>query len=370
MPRKIGIRVHGKISAAKEQLVKNQSVCLLSVDGTLQSIYPPEFVTTEPSHRSTGYTQIGIGKPIVVRYLHHYLFFPEAKTQEEQIMISTFVKTIEGKKPAAEAITYYSPNVIFENKVKSIRSFGADNFGHELIYYSKSYTGQPIKMTTKVMELDNYDDVFKAISEGTERLGNVPFFVEYIPYMAMAKSSVNFISKLFKLIDKDDPIIPRLALDLFYDIPNMPKLQSGRIVCVHKSKLAQDEFISKGYKLNSENILVNSDGESYSDSSYFVVQVNSESRPEYEDFEYHQNAAELLAMTNRNADIGEFINTAVQGFRTYSDISTIEELESMQYQLDTPKAKEIFKALFKTMSTDVQNLYFDKYREMLERENL
>lgn len=347
------------------QKAQRDSVCLLSIDGNLQSLYSTSDFSTARDSRSADYSQIGIGKPIVVRYLHHYLNFPKAPATKQEIMISTFVKTLEEKKPAAEAISYYSPNVIFHSGIKSIKSFGADNFGHELIYYSKSYIGQPVKMTTKVMELDNYDEVFKAISDGTESLGNMPFFVEYIPYMAVAKSSVNFISKLYKLIDKDDPIIPRLALDLFYYIPNMPRLQSGRILCVHKSQLTQEEFISKGYKLTPENNLVDSTGTQYSESSYFVVQVNSEVRPEFDDFEYHQNAAELLTMTNRGANIGGFIETAVQGFKSYSDILTINEMESMQDELETPEAKEKFKALFKTMSADVRNLYRNKYKEIL-----
>ena len=134
----------------------------------------------------------------------------------------------------------------------------------------------------------------------------MPFFMEYIPYLAVAKSATNFISKLWKLFDKDDPIIPRLALDLFYGRPNSPLLQSGRFVCINSTTKKADDFINNDYELTVDNVLRDKDGVEYTESSYFVIQVNSEKHDEYEDFEYYQNAAELLAMTNRNSDMSDF----------------------------------------------------------------
>jgi len=349
-----------------ENAAKKESVCLLSVGGKLQSLYLPAQVS-EDNPRAAEYKDIEIGKPLVVRYLHHFLNFPDAKDyDDEQVMISSFVKTIEEKKPAAEAITYYNPTTQFSNGQLSIKHFGADTFGHELIYYSKSYTGQPVRLTTKVMELDNYDDVFGAIKDGTDSLGGLPFFMEYVPYMAAAKTSVNFISKLWKLFDKDDPIIPRLALNLYFNQPNHPKLQSGRVVCIHSTTQKAEEFIDKGYKLTVDNVLQDKDGNDYTSSSYFVVQVNAEKRDEYEDFEYHQNAAELLAMTNRGGDMSDFISTAVTGFESYADLATIEEMEAMQDDLGDEETLAKFKALFKGMSSDVKSLYRNKYKDILE----
>lgn len=348
----------------QEELAQKRSVCMFSVNGNLHNIYQkPEL--TDGDDRYANYKEVEIGKPLVVRYLHHFLRFDEARNKEEQVMISSFVKTVEEKKPAAEAITYYNPSTKFSNGMVSIKSFSADTFGHELVYYAKSYTGQPVKLTTKIMELDNYDDVFSAISEGVENIGSMPFFMEYVPYLAVAKSANNFIQKLWKLFDKDDPIIPRLALNLFYGIPNSPVLQSGRYICIDSSTKTAQEFIDSGYKLSVDNTLQDKEGNDYKDSSYFIVQVNSEKRDEYEDFEYYQNAAELLAMVNRNSDMSDFISTAVTGFESYADLATIKEMEELQDDLDDAETLKKFKALYKSMSSEVKGLYRQKYKEIL-----
>ncbi|BEU02974.1 hypothetical protein OAG1_17740 [Agarivorans sp. OAG1] len=356
-------------SLENENIAGKRSVCLLSVNGKLKSPYKSVPVSEGgETERASDYKNIEIGKPLVVRYLRHFLYYPDGKNKNnEQIMISSFVKTIEEKKPAAEAITYYNPATSFNDDRLVIESFGADTFGHELIYYTKSYTGQPVRLTTKVMELDNYDDVFDAIKSGTDSLGGLPFFMEYVPYMAAAKSTANFISKLWKLFDKDDPIIPRLALNLFYNRPNHPRLQSGRIICIDSSSKKAQAFIDEGYNLSIDNILKDKDGNAYESSSYFVVQVNSEKHDEYENFEYYQNAAELLAMTNRSKDMSDFINTAVAGFESYADLATIEQMESMQDDLEDEEVLAKFKALFKGMSSDVKSLYRNKYKDILEK---
>ena len=70
------------------------------------------------------------------------------------IMLSTFVKTAEEKQGAAEAINYYNPETIFQNGQFRLTDFGAQHYGHELCYYTKSYLGESLRFTTKIMELD------------------------------------------------------------------------------------------------------------------------------------------------------------------------------------------------------------------------
>ena len=124
--------------------------------------------------------------------------------------------------------------------------------------------------------------------------------------------------------------------------------------------------MNAGFKLNAKNRLVDTEGKLYTQTPYFVIQVNSETQSGYDDFEYFQNAAELLAMTNRPDGIKDFVETAALGFKTYSDIATINQMEDMQDDLDNPESLKKFKALFKTMSSDVKDLYRNKYKEILK----
>ena len=358
--RRVGARRRNEL-AIDSALMFAKSTSLLSVNGTLRSMY---YLPGETEDRAQEYTELEVEKPIVVRYLYHFLRLENSSNSKQEIMISSFLKTEEEKRPAAEAINYYNPQMRFSKGTAEIEHYGGDVYGHELIYYSKSYTGEPIKLTTKIMELDNPEKSIKEIETGLTKIGELPFFAEYMPYVAIAKSTTSLLGRIFKILDRDDPIVPALRLDLFYKRPNSARLQSGRIVCVQGK--AEDEILNAGFKLNAKNRLEDTEGKLYTQTPYFVIQVNSETQSGYDDFEYFQNAAELLAMTNRPDGIKDFVETAALGFKTYSDIATINQMEDMQDDLDNPESLKKFKALFKTMSSDVKDLYRNKYKEILK----
>ncbi len=359
MRRKYGLRRRTTKDQDKASLF-SKSCSVLSVNGNLRSAY---YEPGTEEERSIGYTPIEIGKPIVVRYLYFFLKLDNAGVKDQEIMISSFVKTEEEKKAAAEAINFYDPKMKFKKGITEIENFGADTYGHELAYYAKSYIGEPFKLTAKIMELDNPEKVTKEITQGIDKIGEIPFFAEFMPYMALAKTSIDLLGKIFKILDRDDPIVPGLRLDLFYQRPNAQRLQSGRIVCIQGK--TEEEILNGGYKLNKKNRLVNANDKPYTETPYFVLQVNSENHSSYENFEYFQNAAELLALTNQSEGLKDFIETAAEGFKTYADIATISDMEDMQDDLDDQETLERFKAMFKGLSPDVKGLYRKKYREIL-----
>jgi hypothetical protein len=292
MRRRVGSRRRSSAGQEDTSLFA-KSANLLSVNGELRSLY---YEPGEEVERSQGYTALGIGKPIVIRYLYFFLRLDNARGKDQEVMISTFVKTDEEKKAAAEAVNFYDPKLKFAQDKAEIESFGADTYGHELVYYAKSFIGEPVKLTTKIMELDNPDKTMKDITDGIEKVGGIPFFAEYLPYVAIAKSSAGLLGSIFKILDRDDPIVPSLRLDLFHSRPNSPHLQTGRVLCIQGK--AEDEILNEGYMLNKKNRLIDGNGNPYEGSSYFVLQVNSEKQPSYENFEHFQNAAELLSLTN------------------------------------------------------------------------
>jgi len=76
---------------------------VLSVNGKLRSLYD-RATLSEP--RSTGYTALDIGKPLIVQYLYFFLKHPRPEKKNE-LMISTFIKAKETKERAAEAINFF-----------------------------------------------------------------------------------------------------------------------------------------------------------------------------------------------------------------------------------------------------------------------
>lgn len=333
--------------------------CLLSVNGNLRSLYKQAGVEEE---RSIGYKALDIGEPLVVRYLYFFIKY-EPNERENQLMISTFVKTMEEKQGAAEAINYYNPKTIFENGQFRLTDFGAQYYGHELCYYTKSYLGESLRLTTKIMELDKVNkNLVKAIKGGISTIAGMPAFVEFLPYFALVSTGVSIFVKMADIFNRDDVIEPGYNLDLHFNRPNARRLQGGRIVCIPRKDEA--DFLNE-YKLSRNNRLVDaSNGEEYTESAYYVLQVSNEKNSLYENFDYFQYAAELLAKTNRD-NPREVVDSIVSLTKGYSDIAAMRQIEELALDIDSPDSRKKVKGLYKSMTPDAQRLYQSRIEEML-----
>lgn len=334
----------------------------ISVNGRLRSVYD-QFSSSE--ERSDGYTQVQIGKPLLIRYLNFFLKFATDEKKNE-LMISTFVKTKETKEASAEAINYFNPKADFENNELTISTFGAELYGHPLIYYTKSYLGESIYLTSKVMELDKISDKTRnTIKNGLTTLSSLPSFAEFLPYIAGINVGVSLFSNIINFFNKDDPIIEGFNLDLIFNLNNVCRLQSGRFVCVQS--LTNSELTTNDkFSLRKDNKLIHNDtGQEYKDSSYFVVQVDSKNNRRYENFDYFLGAADMLKQTNRGSNQVENINSIVELLKSYNDIKAIHEIEKLSIDSTNEEVKKFIKAYYNSMSNELQPIYKDKVKELI-----
>jgi hypothetical protein len=335
---------------------------LFSINGNLRSLFDR---ATLEEKRSQGYKNIEIGKPIIIRYL--YFFLQHKKPEKKnKLMISTFVKATETKSAAAEAINLFDKEAVFdENKNLRITDFGADCYGHPLCYYSKSFLGESLYLTTKIMELDKVDPkVVSAIQKGVGTAASLPMFAEFLPYLAGASVGISIFQKLLDLFNQDDVIIKGHDLDLHFNLEHVRHLQSGRIVCIPGKEEAK--FLTDGkYKLLPNNKLVEENsGKEYAETSYFVIQVDSKANKKLENFDHYAGAADLLSQTNRGGDPTEIISTVVELFKGYNDIAAMREIEDLSLDLDDEEVKKKIKALYKSMSNETRGLYKDRVKEL------
>jgi len=335
-------------------------VSYFSANGKLGSMYKPHSVTEE--ERTFNYQQVRIGEPLQVRYLRFLLHHEKAElNKDEQVMVSTFIKNKETKQAGAEAINLFDPQARFsKDKTLSISDFGAQNYGHPLCYYTKSYLGESLYFTAKIMELDKVDrNLIDAIQKGVGSVASLPAFTAFLPYAAGFSIGVKLFEELVNLFDKDDPIIGRHNLDLYFDSQNSPRLQSGRIVCIDG---VDDSFPEDNYELTTENILVDCQTKKeYTDTSYFVLQVDAKQNECLESFDYFLGAAELFQKTNRSGNPIELVNSVTSLCQSYNDVKAISKINSLNP--NDEKDKEIIDALYKSMSPEVQRFIKDKVSE-------
>ena len=335
---------------------------ILSVNGELGSLFDR---ATLEGKRSQGYKKIEIGKPIIVRYLYFFLKHKKPEKKNE-LMISTFVKAAETKSAAAEAINFFDKETVFDaNKSLRITDFGAECYGHPLCYYSKSFLGESLYLTTKIMELDKVDDkVVSAIQKGVGKVASLPMFAEFLPYLAGASAGLSLFRKLLDLFNQDDVIIKGHDLDLHFNLENVRYLQSGRIICIPDKE--EGYFLKNAkYKLLPNNKLVEkTSGKEYTETSYFVIQVDSKANKKLENFDHYAGAADLLSQTNRGGNPTEIVSTVVELFRGANDIAVIREIEDLSLDSGEEEVKKKIMALYKSMSNETRGLYKDRVKEI------
>ncbi|MCC6547688.1 hypothetical protein IT570_11030 [Candidatus Sumerlaeota bacterium] len=308
---------------------------------------------------------IAIGEPLTIRYLHFHLRHRDGGKQ--QLMISTFAKAEERKSAAAEAINFYNPEAHFSRDGEfRLADFGGQHYGHPLCYYTKSYLGESIRLTTKVMELDKLDRrLTAAMRRAITTVAGLPISTSYLAYLALVQAGFSIAEKLIEVINRDDTIINSHSLDLHFNRANNRRLQPGRIVCIPDTE--DVEFLSGDrWMLSADNRLVDAQtGGEYADRSYFVLQVKSEDNPLYEKFDYFQNVAELLEKTNRGENPAEFIEYGIDLMKGYSDFRLIEQMESLALISREPDSRQRVTATFKLLSPLMQKIYEPRAKELV-----
>ncbi len=335
---------------------------ILSVNGKLRSLYDHATVDEE---RAQGYNQVDVGQPLIVRYLYFFLRL-ERPEKKNQVMISTFVKATETKQAAAEAINFFDPKAKFDkNKQLRISDFGGEHYSHPLCYYTKSYLGESLYLTTKIMELDKVDrKVVAAIQRGIGTVASLPVFAEFLPYAAGVSVGVSLFEKIVNLFDTDDAIVGGHDLDLHFNAVNVRHLQSGRIVCVQGKE--EDQILSGNkYELSIDNRLIEAKSKKeYTETPYFVIQLDSKLNKKLEAFDYYVGAADLLKQTNRGGDSSELVSTVVEIFKGYNDIEALREIEDLSVDAGDEAVKKRILALHRSMSKEARSLYTERVKEL------
>ncbi len=336
---------------------------LLSINGKLTSLYRR---ATSDDVRSSGYREVGIGRPLMIRYLYFFLKY-NTKESKNELMISTFLKIREKKKVAAETVNFFDSEVIFDsNGQLRITDFGAARYGHPLCYYARSYLGESIYLTTKIMELDKVDQkIVDAIQGGIGTIAGLPAFAEFLPYAVGASVGVSLFQNIIDLFNRDDAIVRGHNLDLHFGLQNVRQLQSGRIVCIPGRE--EKEFLEgEKYELTPDNRLVDvNSGQEFTENSYFVIQINASANNRLESFNYMAGAADLLKQTNRGGDTAAYIARVVDLFRGYNDLAAMQEIEDLAIDVDEDGVKEKVKALHRSMSRETRVLYRDRVKNLI-----
>jgi len=349
-----------------------QAVTFLSVNGQLQSTR--ELVPAS-DHKQSVYQPVEIGEPLIIQYLRFAIVPDSWESGDNELLISTYLKTTATKPVAAEAITLYDPHARpNDHQQLIVEDWGARRYGNPLIYYSPSYRGEPLSLSTQVLELDKLDqDMVDAMVQLAGNVSNMPLLTAFLPYAGMIGTAVGAVAELLvtlhNLFNKDDLLVPYFDLDLYPPhAAAVRPLQCGRYV--HVPELAADnQAFQEEYELEPDNnkLVRKDDGTEYA-GAYLVFKVNAESHPTLSDFDALAGAGELLdTIRPQRGSLRDVVEATTQAAQATADMVYLRELLMFEYELPDPALEPQVRAIWRHLSDTARMAYSDQFEALLKK---
>ncbi len=308
---------------------------------------------------------VALGQPLVIRYLRLALRHAPGR---QQLLVSTFLKDREDKTAAAEAVNYFNGSARFDaDGWFDLADFGGRCYGHPLCYYSRSYLGESIRLTTRVMELDRVDRrTMRLLREGLASVGGLPVMAGYLVYTSLAMAGLRAAERLAALFARDDAIIGSHSLDLWSDGSGR-HLQQGRILCLPDAD--ESEFLDgEAWRITPDHRLVETaTGREYRRTSYFVLEIATTAHPAYEKFDAFQDAAMFLRRANAPEHPAELLETSAALLEAWRDFRGVEELERLA--IGGGAGRDRLMAFYRRLSPAMQRLYGPHLERHLVRDS-
>jgi len=349
-----------------------QAMTFLSVNGRLRSTR--ERVPAS-EHRLSVYRPVEIGEPLIVQYLRFAVVPGEWEPGDNELLISTFLKTSAAKPIAAEAVTLYDPHARPNaHQQLIVEDWGARRYGNPLIYYTPAYRGEPLSLSTQVLELDRLDPgMVDALVKLAGDVSSMPLLTAFLPYAGVIGPALGKVAELLvalhDLLNRDDLLVPYFDLDLYPPhAAAVRPMQCGRYVHVPELS-ADDADFTDEYELEKDNnkLVRKDNGEEYT-AAYLVFKVNAESHPSLQGFDALAGAADLLdAVRPERGSLRDVVQATTDAARATADMVHLRELLMFEYELPDPALEPQLRALWRHLSDTARMAYSDRFQSLLEK---
>ena len=275
------------------------------------------------------YQQVEKGQPLCVEMLH--LAFGNVKDWwgKSEVLVSSWAKTGGTAKPGPRLLNIMRKGI---KQLDHISDFGAQDYGHRLVFYTPAYTGEDLRFSLEFLEIDKIkSEDIAALGSALRNLGTLPIFAPQLPFLALAPQVAELAGRLYNLFNRNDTVLLE-HLDLSFRDPDSNVLSSGRFVLVRGSHIPET-FIQK-YRLSADSRLVDASGQPAENvgltDPYIVIRVNAVQKDEYKDFQLDAAAQEILdAVQNHGMtkEIAELVSGSVKAARQFDTVKNVLALK-------------------------------------------
>lgn len=323
-----------------------------------------------PGTKLTNADAVEIGKPLGVELR---TFWPGTEIQEwgdnAEILITAQIRTNPQPEAAERRVVLLLNKYPFKRPY-AIQDIGGDVFGDKMIFYSKSFEGHAFRMTLKGVEVDGLGDKFyKQAREVIGKVGQLGYFSAAAPYLAAAGMVTKLVNLFENWFVKDDRLsTQRTDLDFGKSTASAKHLQSGRYLFwdsswpgAPKPSQMRSKYRISGGEDDLPNLVVGqANGEEYKGAPYFVTEISSQERSEYNDYVIGANSAQLLKDMGADSPKNSlsFLEAVKDAATAIHDFSQLEDVVKTHRSLQSASGAEK-KKLEKLLAAQVKGLSDD-----------
>ncbi len=282
-------------------------------------------------NETTPFQEIGIGKPLLIRF--HSVYLGNLKkglfNSKKDIIVCSHIKDDTTYNVAPKAV-----HQIYRKKdQREILYPSADNEGTALIYYSKAFDKDLLRITIELKSDKFPERAFNDISNALSVAGGIPIFSGFSSFLIAGGQILKSASGLLNKAIEGNPFL-KFNTKIVDGIGGFKNTKPGFRVATNSNQAS--EF--NGYTIEevneaSNDFVLKKDGKIYDGGvPYMILSFDGNEVSAYEDFTPTLASAAILKKfygINENSSIDE-MKTMIEA---YSDFTYIEKIKKSEKEL-------------------------------------
>lgn len=286
---------------------------------------------------------IGIGKPLVIRF--HSIYLGDLKkglfNSNQDILVTSAIKDDVTFDAAPRAI-----HQIYRRKdERETLSPSSLNEGTPLIYYSKAFDSELLRITVEI-KADRFPaKAFDTVANSLTAAGGIPIFGALSSYLIAGGQIIKSASSILNTLLEGGPILS-YKFDILDGVAGLKNTKAGFILGLNTNDKAH--FKDSGYEItdlfDDNQLVLAKDGKKYNGSKpYIIMSIDGSEKTQFESFKPTIASAALLKKfygIKENSSVDEMMDI-LQVYNDFKYVRKIKDLSKDLIGASEEKKKEL-----------------------------
>ena len=286
---------------------------------------------------------IGIGKPLVIRF--HTVYLGDLKkglfNNNQDILVTSAIKDDATFDAAPRAI-----HQLYRRKdERETLSPSSLNEGTPLIYYSKAFDTELLRITVEIKADRFPEKAFNTVANSLSAAGGIPVFGALSTYLIAGGQIIKSAARISNTLLEGGPILS-YNFDILDGVAGLKNTKAGFVLGLNNSDKAH--FKNNGYQItdlfDDNQLVLAKDGKKYDGSKpYIIMSIDGSEKNQFDDFKPTIASAALLKKfygITENSSVEEMVDI----LQVYNDFNYVRKIKDLSKELkgaSTAKKKEL-----------------------------